>query len=127
MTLHSESMNRCGLVVLMSAVIAVGCTTTDSANDPANQKLSPGAKGQFECADRNGNDYVDQSELIYMRQCGIGEDLKCGDVPEGFGERPPAEDFDLGLRMLQVTDADGDDRISRLEFRAHCNSAGKAE
>lgn len=112
-------------IILLLAL--TGCSTHEVNQTSSKQELSPGAKGQFKCADRNGNDYIDQSELIYMRQCGIGEDLKCGDVPEDYGERPPARDFELGLRMLQVTDADGDDRISRLEFRAHCNSAGKPE
>ncbi|MBW0146170.1 hypothetical protein [Marinobacter arenosus] len=114
--------------LMLAGLLALnGCASPDNADLVVGKELSPGAKGQFQCADRNLNDYIDQSELIYLRQCGIGEDLKCGEVPEGFGERPPAEDFDLGLRMLQVTDADGDNRISRLEFRAHCNSAGKAE
>ncbi|MDK9557937.1 EF-hand domain-containing protein [Marinobacter sp. M216] len=115
------------LIAVTGVLVSVGCSTSEVAETTPGQKLSPGAKGQFQCADRNGNDYIDQSELIYMRQCGIGEDLKCGDVPEGYGERPPAEDFELGLRLLQITDADGDDRISRLEFRAHCNSAGKPD
>ncbi|MBW4933117.1 EF-hand domain-containing protein [Marinobacter sp. F4206] len=114
--------------MMLAGLLALyGCSSPNTSETAPGKELSPGAKGQFQCADRNGNDYIDQSELIYMRQCGIGEDLKCGEVPEGSRDRPPAEDFDLGLRMLQVTDADGDDRISRLEFRAHCNSAGKAE
>ncbi|MDO6442301.1 MULTISPECIES: hypothetical protein [unclassified Marinobacter] len=82
---------------------------------------------QFKCADRNGNEYIDKSELIYLRQCGITEGLACGPVPDDSKERPLKTDFDLGLRFLQITDADGDDRISKLEFRAHCNKAGFVE
>lgn len=114
--------------IMFASLLALnGCASPETSETALGKELSPGAKGQFQCADRNGNGYIDQSELIYMRQCGIGEDLQCGEVPEGVGERPPAEDFNLGLRMLQVTDADGDNRISQLEFRAHCNSAGKAK
>ncbi len=35
-------------------------------------------RAQFECADRSGDGFVSKSELVYLHQCGIGEDLKCG-------------------------------------------------
>jgi len=79
---------------------------------------------QFKCADGNGNEYIDMSELVYLRQCGIQKDLACGSIPESDGEQPGKEDFDFGLQFLRATDADGDDRISKLEFRAHCSKAG---
>lgn len=68
-----------------------------------------------------------RNELVHLRQCGIGEDLTCGVVPDTHGEPPPKTDFALGRGFLQRTDADGDDRISKLEFRAHCNKAEFSE
>ncbi|WP_148864655.1 EF-hand domain-containing protein [Marinobacter fonticola] len=116
----------CTVLIPVAGLVLAGCTTTDTPKAPASQKLSPGPKGQFECADRNGSDYIDRAELVYLRQCGVGEDLTCGDVPETVDERQPATNFEAGRRMLEVIDADGDESISELEFRAHCNSTGRA-
>ena len=112
---------------LFTILALVGCASTGDNGPKKPPGLSPEALAQFECADRNGNRYIDQSELIYMRQCGIGENLRCGDKPPVLEGRPPAEDFELGLRMVQVTDADADNRISRTEYRAHCNRVGPAD
>lgn len=107
-------------LALLSTLSLIGCTSTDVRGPNDAQGLSPAARAQFDCADRNGNGYIDQSELVYMRQCGIGENLKCGAEQPVLEGRPPAGDFELGLRMIQVTDADADNRISIREFRAHC-------
>lgn len=107
-------------LALLTTLGLMGCTSTGASGPNEAQGLSAAARAQFECADRNDNGYIDQSELIYLRQCGIGEDLKCGEEPPVLEGRPPAGDFELGLRMIQVTDADADNRISIREFRAHC-------
>jgi hypothetical protein len=123
-------MNPKSLILLLvtAAVVTAGCATTDQSKPTGSMEMSSGITiALFKCADRNGNEYIDKSELIYLHQCGISEGLACGAVPETIGERPPKSDFDLGLRFLQVTDADGDDRISKLELRAHCNKAGFVE
>ena len=116
------------LSVLLGLALGIGVTgcTGMKSSEPtgAVTEQSDSLMAQFKCADRNGNDYIDQSELVYLRQCGIGEDLACGEVPDSSKERPAKTDFDHGLRFLQITDADGDDRISRLELRAHCNKSG---
>ncbi|MBD3642478.1 MAG: hypothetical protein HUJ18_15895 [Marinobacter sp.] len=104
----------------------IGCTSTGTSGPNEAQMLSAAARAQFDCADRNGNGYIDQSELVYMRQCGIGENLKCGEEQPVLEARPPAGDFELGLRMIQVTDADADNRISIREFRAHCARLDRA-
>lgn len=106
---------------LFAMLALAGCASTGTSEPNESQALSPDAWAQFECADRNGNRYIDQTELIYMLQCGIGENLRCGEEPAVVEARPPAEDFQAGLRMIQVTDADADNRISRTEYRAHCN------
>jgi hypothetical protein len=112
-------------LTVAAAISVSGCGTTNSSGQPATgAATSVPTMAQFKCADRNGNEYIDMSELVYLRQCGISEDLACGTIPETSGERPEKDDFDLGLRFLRITDADGDDRISKLEFRAHCNKAG---
>ncbi len=116
-----------GVLLTALVVSATGCSTRQSLDASSSQTLSPGAQGQFDCADRNDNRFIDQTELIYLRQCGVGENLKCEGVPDTATERPPASDFELGLRMLQVSDVDRDDRISKLEFRAHCSSGDRAE
>lgn len=116
------------LKICIAAAITAGCATIDNPKRTGSMETSSGITvALFKCADRNGNEYIDKSELIYLHQCGISEGLACGPVPETIGERPPKSDFDLGLRFLQVTDADGDDRISKLELRAHCNKAGFVE
>lgn len=97
---------------LLTTFSLIGCTSTGTRGPNEAQGLSPAARAQFECADRNANGYIDQSELVYLRQCGIGENLKCGEEPPVLEGRPPAGDFELGLRMIQVTDADADNRIS---------------
>ncbi|TKV66965.1 EF-hand domain-containing protein [Marinobacter panjinensis] len=111
--------------ILLGLALGIGVTGCSAmkSSEPSDTvtKTSDSPMAQFKCADRNGNEYIDQSELVNLRQCGIGEDLACGSVPESSKERPAKTDFDLGLRFLQITDADGDDRISKLEFRAHCN------
>lgn len=112
------------LLVPLVGLAMVGCATNETARAPSAHKMTPGPKGQFECADRNHNDYIDRAELVYLRQCGVGEDLQCGDVPEHVEDRPPSEDFEGGRRMLEVFDADGDARVSKLEFRAHCADTG---
>lgn len=115
-----------GLLIIVMALGLAGCATREAQEPSDSRKLPPGARGQFACADRNANEYIDQTELIYLRQCGIGENLNCNGETYTGAERPPASDFDLGLRMLQVTDVDKDDRISKLEFRAHCSSAAES-
>lgn len=116
------------ILIVTAGITASGCTTTDSSGQSGTAKAASGTTlAQFKCADRNGNEYIDKSELIYLRQCGITEGLACGPVPENSTERPLKTDFDLGLRFVQITDADGDDRISKLEFRAHCNKAASTE
>ncbi|BES73746.1 hypothetical protein RE428_47640 [Marinobacter nanhaiticus D15-8W] len=115
------------LLIALAGLAVAGCNTSGGSQEPVAQKLGAGPKDQFECADRNGNDYIDKAELVYLRECGIGEDLKCGDVPEGMETRSAGSNFEGGRRMLEIVDADRDDRISKLEFRAHCNSAGRAQ
>lgn len=119
--------NSRGVFFIPLILSVTGCSTSQSMDASSSRTLSPGAQGQFDCADRNDNRFIDQTELIYLRQCGVGENLKCEGVPETATERPPASDFELGLRMLQVSDVDRDDRISKLEFRAHCSSADQGE
>lgn len=114
-------------LIIAVGTVTGGCSLNETTGDAGARTLSAGAKGQFECADRNANEYIDQTELVYLKQCGIGENLECGEVPETGNDRPPSSDLNFGLRVLQVTDADNDDRISKLEFRAHCNSARGAE
>lgn len=114
------------LIALVSLVLAA-CSSTGSSQEPSAKRLGDDPKDQFECADRNGNDYIDRAELVYLRECGIGEDLQCGDVPEGMETRSAGSNFEGGRRMLEIVDADRDERISKLEFRAHCNSAGRAQ
>lgn len=116
-----------GVFLIGLTVSMTGCSTSQSKDASSARTLSSGAQGQFDCADRNDNRFIDQTELIYLRQCGVGENLKCEGVPETATGRPPASDFELGLRMLQVSDVDRDDRISKLEFRAHCSSVGQTE
>lgn len=115
------------LLVSLATLALAGCATTDRSQPPSPQQLSQNLKAQFGCADRNANNYIDQTELVYLPACGIGEDLKCGEVPENMDARPSGTELEAGRRILKVVDADGDDRISRLEFRAHCNSTGKAD
>lgn len=115
------------LFTFVAGLVIAGCATNEPEMVSSSQELPPGPKAQFECADRSGDGFISKSELVYLNQCGVGEDLACGDVPPDYKEQPPADSFDLGLRMLRVMDADNDDQISRLEFRAHCNSAGRAE
>ncbi|TBW54890.1 EF-hand domain-containing protein [Marinobacter halodurans] len=112
------------IAAFLSAVLGlllVGCAATSDQPAPGRQ-LAEGPRGQFQCADRNSNDYIDRAELVYLRQCGIGEDLRCGSVPDTMEPIPAKAEFEGGRRMLEVMDADGDNRISKLEFRAHCNS-----
>lgn len=116
--------------LMLGSVTAIfslfGCSsnqTTQPANAP---ELAAGPKAQFECADRNANGYIDQTELVYLGACGVGEDLKCGKVPDVVEAHPSGDELEGGRRILKVIDVDGDDRISRLEFRAHCNSTGRA-
>ncbi|GAA0842831.1 hypothetical protein GCM10009113_11660 [Marinobacter szutsaonensis] len=114
-------------IALLITLSLIGCTSTGASGPNETQTLSAAARAQFECADRNDNGYIDQSELVYLRQCGIGEDVKCGEEPPVLEGRPPAGDFELGLRMIQVTDADADNRISKPEFRAHCSRMDRAD
>jgi len=111
---------------LLTTLGLIGCTSTGTNGPNYAQTLSTAARAQFDCADRNDNGYIDQSELVYLRQCGIGENLKCGEETPVVEGRPPAGDLDLGLRMIQVTDADADNRISIREFRAHCARLDRA-
>lgn len=115
------------LFTFVAGLVIAGCAANDSQMESSSQELPAGMKAQFDCADRSGDGYVTKSELVYLQQCGIGEDLQCGDIPEDYKDQPPSDSFDLGLRMLRVMDADRDEQISRLEFRAHCNSAGRME
>lgn len=116
------------LPALLGGLVFVGCSAGPVVDSSAQhqQPVTSSAKAQFECADRNKNEYIDKTELVYLRLCGIREDLKCGGLPDDAGERPADGDYELGLRMLQVTDTDGDERISKLEFRAHCSRAKRA-
>lgn len=114
-------------LIALAAGTLTACATPETSAVSGGKPLASGPKGQFECADRNSNSYVDRAELVYLRQCGIGEDLQCGKVPDNVEALPARDEFEGGRRMLEVMDADGDGRISRLEFRAHCNSVGQGK
>ncbi|MEQ5835840.1 hypothetical protein [Marinobacter sp. NFXS9] len=107
---------------ILPLVVFLGACAAPPDQKPQTRKMADGPRGQFECADRNSNDYIDRAELVYLRQCGVGEDLRCGSVPDTMAPIPAKDEFEGGRRMLEVMDADGDNRISKLEFRAHCNS-----
>ena len=111
---------------VVGGLLLVGCASSSMEDSHAPRAAASSAKAQFECADRNKNEYIDKTELVYLRVCGISEDLKCLGLPDDADERPADGDYELGLRMLQVTDTDGDERISKLEFRAHCSRAKRA-
>ncbi|WP_165857718.1 EF-hand domain-containing protein [Marinobacter sp. JSM 1782161] len=113
---------RNALAIALGAALLSACSTTDPQPPGGGRHLADGPRGQFECADRNSNDYIDRAELVYLHQCGVGEDLRCGPVPANVEAQAPRADFEGGRRMLEVIDADGDQRISKLEFRAHCTS-----
>lgn len=115
------------LLIALTTASLFGCAAPSNNATAGGKPLASGPKGQFECADRNSNDYIDRAELVYLRQCGIGEDLQCGEVPASVESRPNKDEFEGGRRMLEVMDADRDDRISKLEFRAHCNSTGRSK
>lgn len=109
-----------GVVVTLALTACAGGYGSGSEDEA----LSGSLQAQFDCADRNGNDYIDKAELVFLHQCGVGEDLKCGTVREVDDTMSNRDEFRLGRRMLEIMDANGDEQISRLEFRAHCNSTG---
>ncbi|MDG5501176.1 hypothetical protein [Marinobacter sp. BGYM27] len=122
-----------GVIVAAISVVLAACSTTgDKASHATHQGAATSTpKAQFECADRNGNEYIDRAELVYLEECGIGENLSCGSVAaadpkDQQGAAGTREDkranFEDGRRQLEVMDADRDNRISKLEFRAHCSN-----
>lgn len=122
-----------GLVVAAISVGLAACSTPGehSAHEMNQDVAGSTPKAQFECADRNGNEFIDRSELVYLDECGIGENQACGAVAatnpkdmKGAADNrdDKKENFEGGRRMLEVMDADRDNRVSKLEFRAHCSN-----
>ncbi|MGP4845295.1 hypothetical protein ACTXGQ_14250 [Marinobacter sp. 1Y8] len=122
-----------GLVVAAMSLVLTACSTSgDHSSHAMNQNAEASTpKAQFECADRNGNEFIDRAELVYLEECGIGENQSCGstaiaepkDMKGAADTRDDKkENFEGGRRLLEVMDADRDNRISKLEFRAHCSN-----
>lgn len=108
------------LGVLLCLVVS-GCARYGGASASAERgELSAGAKAQFDCANRNGNEYIESSELVFLVQCGASEGQACGSIPEQSRERASNEQFRQGRRLLEIMDLNKDNRISKLEFRAFC-------
>jgi Ca2+-binding EF-hand superfamily protein len=107
---------------LAVSLLVAGCVNNNVEPRLETSSASVSSKGLFECINRNGNGYIDRSEHVYLRPCGITEDLACGNVPDSFEESSNTDTVQFGSRFLQLADADGDGRISSLELRAHCNN-----
>lgn len=91
-------------------------------SEPESGALEGAAKAQFDCANRNGNEYIDSAELVFLVQCGVSEGQPCGHSPADGAEAPSSQQqFRQGRRLLEIMDLNLDRRISKLEFRAFCN------
>lgn len=112
------------LAVALGALFLTSCAGGPGSGGESAYAPSGSLQAQFDCADRNHSNYVDRAELVFLHQCGVGEDLNCGTVRQVDDSVSATEEFRLGRRMLEIIDANGDERISLLEFRAHCNSTG---
>lgn len=108
--------------LLLGLLVITGCAGYGSAGSAyGGAALSDGARAQFDCANRNGNEYIERAELVFLVQCGVSENQSCGTIPEEPSDQAPNEQFRQGRRLLEIMDLDKDGRISRLEFRAFCN------
>lgn len=113
----SERSGSFALLIASALLALSGCamTQSDSKNSDESGELSK----QFDCADRNGNTYIDRAELVYLAECGV--------VHQSLGDQKAAQmseksAFENGRRFLETMDANGDDQIGLLEFRAHFNA-----
>lgn len=120
-------MNRtAGLCAyLVMALAMTGCAGYGGASVEADSgELEGTGKAQFDCANRNGSEYIESAELVFLVQCGASEGQPCGTIPDDRAEAAASrEQFRQGRRLLEIMDLNMDSRISKLEFRAFCNQA----
>ncbi|SFL89947.1 EF-hand domain-containing protein [Marinobacter zhejiangensis] len=113
-------------LTLALGVVISGCAGYGTGGqDMGDDALTEGARAQFDCANRNGNEFIESAELVFLVQCGVREGQRCGDIPDEMSEQPSSrEQFRQGRRLLDIMDLNKDQKISKLEFRAFCNSQG---
>lgn len=114
-------------LLFAGSFLVAGCATTEPGAGSSMKSPSPEFRSQFACLDRSGDDFITVGELRYLDQCGIGDDLKCGEVPTNHDGQKTADDVEKGLEMIRTVDVNNNDRISRLEFQAYCNGAGRSD
>ncbi|SDW84879.1 EF-hand domain-containing protein [Marinobacter mobilis] len=115
---------RVGIPLLLAFVIT-GCAGYGGVSDGTESEALAGVgKAQFDCANRNGSEYIESAELVFLVQCGAREGQPCGNIPEDRAEAASSREvFRQGRRLLEIMDLNLDSRISKLEFRAFCNQA----
>jgi Ca2+-binding EF-hand superfamily protein len=106
------------LLMTGAFLVLSGC-----AADTSRSSAGSGDAGQltdeFNCANRNGDGYIDKAELVYLAECGVVHQSMSGQEAAEMSEKSA---FENGRLFLENMDANGDDQISLLEFRAHFNA-----
>ena len=93
-----------GAVALATLALVTGCAQTSERDN------APDAAAMFECLDGNGNGYLESGELQNTSACDAADSFAGRDLPESGLRRAEA--------MIERIDADGDSRISDIEFEA---------